>query len=170
MDIKTAHILGIHLVGSIAVTALLLAASGCGGWTDWSVEQAARIPILGEPVDEAAVRDAVATVLGESDMHAFAIWFSDSPVVNPLTKEKQAGVAVLCTRHEDVRVFLPSYVHCVFDTSLVHELVHRFDRYILGTPCAEMAANPHPMPLFGDDGDGGLVGEINSLLRERYCR
>jgi hypothetical protein len=141
-------------------------AQACG---DWSDKQAERVQILGEPVDEVAVLDAVAMIMGGSDMHPFVIWFSDKPVINPTTHEKKAGLAYLCTRKEQVQVYVPSGTRCIFNTSLVHELVHRYDRYVRGTACAEIARNPHPVELFGACGDGGLVGEIDDRLREKHC-
>jgi hypothetical protein len=167
----------IWVIGMIAIVSIFL--SGCGSWTDWSKEQEARIPILGEPVDEAAVRDAVATVLGDSDMHPFSVWFSNRPVVNPLTHELVAGTSIMCTCNEQIRVYVPPGTRCLLHTSLVHELMHRYDRYVLGRSCKAVATDPHPLRLFGkcvngccpnrDGPAGGLTGKINEMLRNKHC-
>jgi hypothetical protein len=154
----------IWVIGMAFIVSRLL--PGCGSWTDWSKEQEARIPILGEPVDEAAVRDAVTTVLGDSDMHPFSIWFSNRPIINPVTHRLVAGTSLMCARNEQIRVYVPSGTQCVFRTSLVHELMHRYDRYVRGRSCTAVATDPHPLRLFGPD---GMTDRINEMLRKEHC-
>jgi hypothetical protein len=156
----------VFVVCALALAGMLLCS--CGGWTDWSEEQARRVQILGEPVDESAVRDAVVRVLGGSDMHRFAIWFTDKPVERD-DGEQLGGMASLCGTDEDIRVYLPPGTVCVFDTSLVHELMHRYDRYVLGRTCSSMWLDPHPTWMFGECGSGGMVKAINDEMRRRHC-
>ena len=104
----------IYAVCTLILVVMLL--SGCGGWTDWSEEQARRVPIFGEPVDEIAVRDAVATVLGESDMRPFAIWFSDEILINRITHKKNSGTAYLCARRDSIEIYLDYPGRCIWRT------------------------------------------------------
>lgn len=147
---------------------MLFVCSGCGSWTDWSDMQASRIPIIGEPVDEEAVRDAVAAVLGESDMHAFAVWFTLEDLPHMRGKVTK-GSADLCTRNETIKIHLNHANQCVLDTSLVHELMHRYMRHTMGMPCDSRLLD-HPVDLFGKCGDGGVVGLINKKLGEKHCQ
>jgi hypothetical protein len=156
----------VYIACTLVLAGMLL--SGCGDWTDWPKEQAKRVQILGEPVDETAVRDAIVRVLGGSDMHRFAIWFTDKPVERD-DGEQLGGMASLCTTDEDIRVYLPPGTVCVFDTSLVHELMHRYDRYALGRTCSSIRLDPHPAWMFGKCGSGGMVKEINDEMRRRHC-
>lgn len=139
--------------------------TGCGPWTDWSEEQASRISILGEPVDEAAVRDAVATVLGGSDVRGFSIWFTLGYLPSDATHTVRGRVH-LCTRNETIEIHMRGPGQCVANTSLVHELIHRWDLHVRGTPCGKLG---HPVRLFGECGDGGLVGYVNDRLRRAHC-
>lgn len=152
-----------HRTASLGLIVLV----SCGSWED---EQKLAVTIVGEPVNEEAIYDAVATILGDSDMRRFSIWFSDQPVVGA-TGELASGHALVCTQRETIRIFLPDdYRHCVFHSSLVHELVHRFDRYVLETPCATLEADPHPPALFGEDGKrGGMVKVFTDILLEKWC-